>query len=283
MIRRTIVAVMICVGTAASAGAQWIHYPAPGIPRTKDGKPDLSAATPKGVNGKPDLSGIWSTDPTPFEEMDRLFPFFKAFAVPGDDPRMFTKYFMDVFAGVRPEDVPMRPEAAQLFMQRMAAVDSAREAPTARCFPAGIPMGDLLPLPRRVIHTPGLLAILYEGINPHRMIYLDGRSLPADPQPHGWDIRRQVGRRHARGREQRLQRPKLAGRHGTPRSEATRITERLRRRDFGHMEVEVTIDDPKSYTKPFSIRYTQTLVPDTDILEYICTENEKDRAHLPAK
>jgi len=129
MIRRTIAAVMICAGTAASAGAQWVHHPAPGIPRTKDGKPNLTAATPKGANGKPDLSGIWSTDPTPFEEMERLFPFFKAFAVPGDDPRMFTKYFMDVFADVRPEDVPMRPEAAQLFKQRMAAVDSAREAP----------------------------------------------------------------------------------------------------------------------------------------------------------
>jgi hypothetical protein len=102
MIRRTIAAVMVCVGTAASAGAQWVHHPAPGIPRTKDGKPNLTAATPKGADGKPDLSGIWSTDPTPFEEMERLFPFFKAFAVPGDDPRMFTKYFMDVFADVRP-------------------------------------------------------------------------------------------------------------------------------------------------------------------------------------
>jgi len=284
MIRRTIAAVMICAGTAASAGAQWVHHPAPGIPRTKDGKPNLTAATPKGANGKPDLSGIWSTDPTPFEEMERLFPFFKAFAVPGDDPRMFTKYFMDVFADVRPEDVPMRPEAAQLFKQRMAAVDSAREAPTARCFPAGIPMGDLLPLPRRTIHTPGLLAILYEGINPHRMIYLDGRSLPADPQPAwmGYSVGKWDGDTLVVESNGYSDRSWLDG-MGHPRSEATRITERLRRRDFGHMEVDVTIDDPKSYTKPFSIRYTQTLVPDTDILEYICTENEKDRAHLPAK
>ena len=284
MIRRTIAAVMICVGTAASAGAQWVHHPAPGIPRTKDGKPDLTAATPKGANGKPDLSGIWSTDPTPFEEMERLFPFFKAFAVPGDDPRMFTKYFMDIFADVRPEDVPMRPEAAQVFMQRLAAVDSAREAPTARCFPAGIPMGDLLPLPRRTIHAPGLLAILYEGINPHRMIYLDGRSLPADPQPAwmGYSVGKWDGDTLVVESNGYSDRSWLDG-MGHPRSEATRITERLRRRDFGHMEVDVTIDDPKSYTKPFSIRYTQTLVPDTDILEYICTENEKDRAHLPAK
>lgn len=284
MIRRTIVAALICVGTAASADAQWVQYPAPGIPRTKDGQPDLSAAAPKGANGKPDLSGIWSTDPTPFAEMDRLFPFFRPFAVPGDDPRMFTKYFMDVFADFRPEDVPMRPEAAKVFQQRLAAVDSAREAPTARCFPAGVPMGDLLPLPRRVIHTPGLLAILYEGINPHRMIYLDGRSLPVDPQPAwmGYSVGKWDGNTLVVESNGYTDRSWLDG-MGHPRSEATRITERMRRRDFGHMEVDVTIDDSKSYTKPFSIRYTQTLVPDTDILEYICTENEKDHAHLPSK
>jgi len=278
------VAAMICVGAAASVSAQWIHYPVPGIPRTRDGKPDLSAATPKGANGKPDLSGIWSTDPTPFAEMERLFPFFTPFAVPGDDPRMFTKYFMDVFADVRPEDVPMRPEAALLFKERMAAADSAREAPTARCFPAGIPMGDLLPLPRRVIHTPGVLAVLYEGINPHRMIYLDGRSLPVDPQPAwmGYSVGKWDGDTMVVESSGFSDRSWLDG-MGHPRSEATRITERLRRRDFGHMEVDVTIDDPKSYTKPFSLRYTQTLVPDTDILEYICTENEKDSVHLPGK
>jgi hypothetical protein len=284
MIRRTMIAAVLCAAATASLHAQWIKYPAPGIPRTKDGAPVLSGATPRGANGKPDLSGIWSTDPTPFEEMDRLFPFFKPYAVPGDDPRMFTKYFMDVFADFRPEDVPMRPEAAQLFQQRMAAADSAREAPTARCFPAGIPMGDLLPLPRRVIHTPGLLAVLYEGINPHRMIYIDGRTLPVDPQPAwmGYSVGKWDGDTLVVESNGFSDRSWLDG-MGHPRSEATRITERMRRRDFGHMEVDVTIDDPRSYTKPFSIRYTQTLVPDTDILEYICTENEKDRAHLPSK
>lgn len=284
MFRRTMTAAVLCAAVTASVHAQWIKYPAPGVPRTKDGKPVLSGATPRGANGKPDLSGIWSTDPTPFEEMDKLFPFFKPYAVPGDDPRMFTKYFMNVFADFRPEDVPMRPEAAQAFVRRLESPDMAFEAPTARCHPAGIPMGDLLPLPRRVIQTPALLAVLYEGINPHRMIYIDGRTLPVDPQPAwmGYSVGRWDGDTLVVESNGFSERSWLDG-MGHPRSEATRITERMRRRDFGHMEVDVTITDPTLYTRPFSIRYTQTLVPDTDILEYVCTENEKDRAHLALK
>ena len=142
--------------------------------------------------------------------------------------------------------------------------------------PAGIPMGDLLPLPRRVLHTPGLLAILYEGINPQRLIYTDGRKLPVDPQPAwmGYSVGRWDGDTLVVETNGFTDRSWLDG-IGHPRSEATRITERIRRRDFGHMEIDVTIDDPRSYTKPFSIRYTQTLMPDTDILEYICTENKE--------
>jgi hypothetical protein len=108
MLRRTIVSVLLCAAAAASADAQWVHYPAQGIPRTKDGKPNLSAPTPRSRNGKPDLSGIWSTDPTPFEEMERLFGDLKASAVPGDDPRALGKYFLNIFADFRPEDVPFR-------------------------------------------------------------------------------------------------------------------------------------------------------------------------------
>ena len=281
MLRRSIVSVMLCsVGATASVHAQWVNYPSVGIPRTKDGKPNLAAPTPRGADRKPDLSGIWSTDPTPLAEMDRLFPGMQPFAVPGDDPRTFTKYFLNIFADFRPEDVPFRPEAAQAFKRFMETM-SGDQAPTARCAPAGIPMGDLLPLPRRVIHVAGLLAVLYEGINPQRLIYTDGRTLPADPQPSwmGYSVGKWDGDVLVVESNGFSDRSWLDG-SGHPRSEATRITERIRRRDFGHMEIDVTIDDPRSYTRPFSIRYTQTLVPDTDILEYICTENEKDRAHL---
>lgn len=279
MLRQAIGTVILCAA-AASVNAQWVNYPSPGVPRTKDGKPNLSAPVPRNANGKPDLSGIWSTDPTPIAEMDRLFPGMQAFAVPGDDPRMFTKYFLNIFADFRPEDVPFRPEAAEAFKRHMQAT-TADQAPTARCFPAGIPMGDLLPLPRRVIHTTGLLAVLYEGINPHRLVYLDGRKLPENPQPAwmGYSIGKWDGDVLVVESSGFSDRSWLDG-IGHLRSEATRITERIRRRDYGHMEIDVTIDDPMTYTKPFSIRYTQTLVPDTDVLEYICTENERDRTHL---
>jgi hypothetical protein len=282
MLRRVIAGAVVCAGTVASAGAQWVNYPSSGIPRTKDGQPNLQAPTPRGANGKPDLTGIWSTDPTPIAEMEKLFPGMQVFAVPGDDPRTFTKYFLNIFADFRPEDVPFRPEAAQAFKRQMETT-TADQAPTARCFPAGVPMGDLLPLPRRVLQTPGLIAILYEGINPQRLIYTDGRKLPVDPQPAwmGYSIGRWDGDVLAVESNGFSDRSWLDG-SGHPRSEATRITERFRRRDFGHMEIGVTVDDPKTYTRPFSIRYTQTLVPDTDILEYICTENEQDRTHLGA-
>jgi hypothetical protein len=283
MLHRSIVVALVCAGATVSLQAQWIKYPAPGIPRLKDGSPNLSAPTPRGANLRPDLSGVWSTDSTPLAEMERLFPFLKAFAVPGDDPLTFHKYFLDVFADFRPEDVPFRPAAAQLFKAR-SAKGPTREDPTAKCHPAGIPMGDLLPLPRRVIHVPGLLAVLYEGINPQRLIYTDGRKLPVDPQPAwmGYSVGRWDGDVLVVESSGFSEQSWLDG-SGHPRSEAMRLTERIRRRDFGHMDVDVTIDDPLSYTRPFSIHYTQTLAPDTDILEYICNENEKDRAHLPGQ
>ena len=169
--------------------------------------------------------------------------------MPGDDPRMFTKYFLNIFADFKPEDTPFRPEAAQAFGRHMQTT-TADQAPTARCFPAGIPMGDLLPLPRRFIHTPGLLAILYEGINPQRMIYTDGRKLPVDPQPAwlGYSVGSWDGDVLVVESSGYSDRSWLDG-IGHARSEATRITERIRRRDFGHLEVDVTIDDPRTYTQ----------------------------------
>lgn len=263
-----------------AAHAQWLSHPASGIPRTEDGRPNLSAPTPHTADGKPDLSGVWTTDSTPLEEMNRLFPDLGVFAVPGDDARSFPKYFLNVFSDFPPDAVPIRPEAAQLLKMRLAE-GVGRDVPTSRCLPAGIPMGDLLPIPRRFIQTPGLLVILYEGLNPQRLVYMDGRAHPVDPQPAwlGYSVGTWEGDTlvvDTRGFNDRTWLDAM----GHPRTEALRLTERFRRRDFGHIEVDVTIDDPWAYTTPFSIRYTQTLTPDTDLLEYVCAENEKDRVHL---
>jgi hypothetical protein len=280
--RLRLVAAILCSMVALSADAQWVNYPAVGIPRTSNGKPNLSAPTPRTPDGKPDLSGIWTTDPTPLAEMERLFPFLKSFAVPGDDPRFFSKYFISVFADLRPEDVPMRPQAAALVKQR--AANFGRETPTAKCLPTGIPMGDLLPVPRRFIQRPEVMVVLYEGINPQRVIYTDGRAHPVDPQPAwlGYSIGRWDGNTFVvdtRGFNERSWLDAV----GHPRTEQMHVIERLSRPTFGRMEVEVQLDDPGAYTKPFSFRYTQTLTPDTDLLETICTENEKDTSNRPGQ
>ena len=279
MLFRTAVALILVTGALASADAQWLNHPAPGIPRTKDGKPNLSARAPRAADGKPDLSGVWTTDATPFEEMERLFPDFAALAVPGDDPRFFPKYFINVFADVERKDVPIRPQALEILKKR--GENSGREVPTSKCLPAGIPMGDLLPIPRRFMQVPGLLAILYEGANPQRLIYLDGRKHPVDLLPAwlGYSIGKWEGDTLVVDTIG-LNDLTWLDAFGHPRTEAMHITERFRRRDFGHIEVQMTFDDSGAYTKPFSITFTQTLTPDTDVIESVCAENEKDRAHL---
>jgi hypothetical protein len=139
----------------------------------------------------------------------------------------------------------------------------------------------MLPAPRRFIQVPGLLTVLYEGINPHRMIYTDGRKHVADPVPTwmGYSVGTWEGDTlvvDSRGFNDRT----WLDAFGHPRTEAMHIVERLHRRDFGHIDVQMTLEDPGAYTKPFIIRYTQTLRPNMDILEYICAENEKDLSHI---
>ena len=283
MLRPTGTAVVLCLAFAMSAQAQWVDQKSAGIPRTRDGKPNLAARTPTTADRRPDLSGIWTTDPTPLAELNRLFPDLGSLAVPGDGPEFFNKYFLNVLADFDPKDSPLRSQYIPLLLQR-GVEGQGKDHPTARCLPAGVPMGDLLGIPRRFIQVPGLLVVLYEGINPQRLIYMDGRKHPVDPHPAwlGYSVGTWEGDTlvvDTRGFNDRS----WLDAFGHPHSEAMRTTERIRRRDFGHLDVQVTIDDPTMYTKPFSIRYTQTLTPDTDILESICAENERDLQHLVGK
>ncbi|HEY6616484.1 MAG TPA: hypothetical protein VIZ32_18260, partial [Vicinamibacterales bacterium] len=247
------------------------------IPRTKDGKPNLTAPAPR-ANGKPDLSGVWTTNGSPPGEIEKLFPGIADLAVPGDDPRGFPKFFLNVFADYKNEDVPLKAEALQVFLARAKSL--GKDNPTSHCLPAGIPMGDLLPVPRRFIHLPNLLVILYEGVNPQRMIYLDGRThVLEQPAWLGYSVGKWEGDTlvvDTRGFNDRT----WLDAFGHPRTEAMHIVERITRRDFGHIDVQMTFEDPGAYTKPFSITFTQTLTPDTDVIEGVCNENEKDRQHL---
>jgi len=256
--------------------SQWLHYPTPGTPRTKDGKANLSAPAPRASDGKPDLSGVWQADPAPGEVEQLLGKVSDVAIVPGDDPRTFSKYFFDILADFKPDEEPMQPEAAESFRKRGRANNSE-----VYCLPIGIPRGELFSVPFKIIQKSGLIVMIYEASGMVRQVYTDGRKLPADMQP-AW-LGYSVGKWEAgtlvvetAGFNDKTTLDSL----GHPRSESTHMTERFRRRDFGHMEGQITIDDPQNYTRPFTIRFNWRLIPDTDVLEAVCAENERDVPHL---
>src|ERR1700722_18859448 len=171
---------LVLLSTGATAPS--LHYPTPGLPRTEDGNPNLSAASPRAANGKPDLSGLWQVEATPFDELTRLFgPNLGDLSVPGDDLHTFSKYGINVLADYKPEEAPIRPEAAKILQRRLDTLGSAN--PTTQCQLAGIPFGALLPFVNKFIQTPGVIVILQEFDGGLRQIFTDGRKHTADPQP----------------------------------------------------------------------------------------------------
>src|SRR5262245_20732628 len=235
-----------------------------------------SVCTGARLNGKPDLSGLWQAERTPVSEIVRVF----GPEAPQIQPDLndVTKHVFNVFWDVKPGEEPLRPEAAALTAQRQK---SGQDFQTAYCLPAGIPAA-LLIQNFKMIQAPDETVVLTGAGDPPPQIHLDGRSLAKDPEP-SW-----MGSLVGRWQDDTLvvettgfnDRAWLDG-MGHPRSAVMRITERYRRRDVGHMDVEVTFDDPTYYTRPFSFKTTLNLVPDSDLLEYVCTENEKDTAHIP--
>jgi hypothetical protein len=245
---------------AATASAQWLNFPSAGIPRTADGKPDLTAAAPKSANGKPALGGIWHRVPPPGTPTGANFGNTVTFYMP---------------AGAT---VPLQSWAAELLQQRrFDALGAGR--PSERCLPHGV-LGSMLPnIPFKIVETPGLTLILTEQLTQFRQIFTDGRGFPADMQPawFGYSIGHWEGETFV---------IETAGFNdqtwlddsGHPNTEAMRTQERFRRTDFGHMTVEVVVDDPKAYTKPWSVTIPMELMPDTELIEDVC-DNEKDAAH----
>ncbi|HXP87078.1 MAG TPA: hypothetical protein VN841_20275 [Bryobacteraceae bacterium] len=273
-------ALLAILGNAAYA--QWLNYPTPGIPRTRDGKPNLAARAPRASNGKPDLSGVWRVEATPLEEQKRLFGNdIEKLTVPGMERDKVSKYAFNILLDFKPEDSPMRPEAAALLRQRQAQPDAR---PSTHCLPAGIPSATLFAEVQKIVQTPGLIVMMLELDNAHRQIYTDGRKLPADPEPLwlGYSVGKWEGDTLVVESTGFNDKTWLDG-MGHPHSEAMRVVERYRRRDFGHLDVEITIDDPKMYTQPFTIKVTHLLQADSDILEYFCAENEKDSLHMVTK
>jgi len=260
------IVVMAALSVGAPIGAQWLTYPSSDAPRTKDGKVDMSARAPKLRDGKADLSGLWRAAPDPQGKPE------------GVENEIFPRYFVNVAKDLKPEEMVLRPAAATLFKERLQ--DHGKNAPEAHCVPVGVPGISTFPSAFKIVQMPRLMIMLYEKDTTYRQIFMDGRPLPRDPNPSfmGYSVGRweadtlvveSVGFREAGWLD----------RMGHPHGEQLHLTERYRRRDFGHLSIEITIDDPDTYGKPFTYTQPAVLLPDTDLLELYCTENEKDAAH----
>jgi hypothetical protein len=197
--------------------------------------------------------------------------------VPGMELDTISKYAINILVDFKPEDSPIRPQAVEILKQRLP-----RDFPDTNCLPAGIPTAALVSEPVKIVQSPGLIVMLYESEDGHRQIYTDGRKLPkeiAQPAWLGYSVGRWEGDTlvvETAGFNDKSWLDVM----GHPHSEALRVVERYRRRDFGHMDVEMTFDDPQMYTKPFTIKVTDDLLADSDLFESFCNENEKDRPHL---
>src|SRR5579862_86021 len=241
---------------AGAASAQWLRNKTPNVPRNADGKPNLTAPAPKLADGKPDLSGIWDPD---------------------------RKFVVNLATGLKPGDVQMQPWAEAVFKERAAGLHSFEE-PDANCLPQGVPKIDAAPVPWKMIQTPGQVVILYEAFTQFRQIFMDGRNLPEDPNPI-W-LGYSVG--HWDGDALVVESNGFNGKawldqQGHPATEKLRVTEKFHRKDFGHMDIEITINDPGAYTKPWTVTETPTLMLDTELLEFVCAENEQDIKHMVTK
>jgi hypothetical protein len=269
--------IMIALVAAPSfVHGQWLNYPTPGIPRTRDGKPNLSAPAPRAADGKPDLSGLWLTDTAPPEILKRFIPE----STNGAGDEVPSQYFLNILSDFKPEEAPFQPAAAAAFR----ALNFAKESPVSHCLPEGMPVVEIAPAPYKIFQLKGLTLMLYERDTTFRQVYTDGRKLPDDPQPSwlGYSVGKWDGDTFVVDTIGFNDRGWLDAR-GHSHSEAMHLTERFHRLDFGDMELQITIDDPKTYTRPFTIKLMQRLQPDTDLLEFFCSENEKDTRHMEGK
>ena len=267
MVRRFILAMVIC---RVCALAQWINHPTPGIPRLANGKVNLAAPVPKTADGKPDLTGLWQRARGTSRPAQRtnaaglaMGPNLADFMRPG-------------------ETIPqILPPYEALHQQRMANFMADR--PSSRCLPHGIPDQMLIGVPLKIVQNPGLTLILYEEFTRFRQIFTDGRDHPpvANPAWLGYSVGKWEGDWFVvdtRGFNDKS----WLDDSGRPHTEALQTIERFRRRDFGHMDVEITIDDPLAYAKPWSFPLHFEFLADTEMIEDVC-DNEKDSAHAVGK
>jgi hypothetical protein len=257
--------------------AQWPRYQLPGVPRDEKGQVRMDAPTPRMANSKPDFTGNWvrfrgegggagrgrgrGAEPAPPAD-------------PGSPP---IATFFELGANI-PGGLPFTPWAAELRKQREAA--RSKDNPDALCLPMGITQFHMHGQPRKVLHSPNMLALMYEANYGLRYIYTDGRSLPpqGEPQPfwYGYSVGRWEGDTLVVDTNN-LRDDGWLDVRGSPLTDQARITERFRRPTYGKLEIDITIEDPKAYTKPFTVRVNQQISPDDEIIEFICNENQQFR------
>jgi hypothetical protein len=254
---------------AAPLSAQWPRHPI-GVPKGPDGKPNLAAPAPRTADGKPDFSGIWMI----YNGPDPIDP-------TGHPPRMNSAL-----------SLPLQPWAAEL--KRRRAAEGGLNDPDGLCMPQGPLQYHIDPQPLKIVQTPTQILIVYESNYGLRTIYMDGRTLPplGEPQPfwHGYSVGHWDGdtlvveSNNFHGVDpEAVRNGEPSSSHGvgwldhqgTPYTEAMKLTERFRRVNYGHIDIEFTVDDPKAFTKPFTVRIVQQIVPDgSELIEFICHENQ---------
>jgi hypothetical protein len=257
--------VTVIAPLSVSLAAQWPSHPTPGVPRLADGKPNLTAPAPRTADGKPDLSGNWEV-PGGFGRTE------KPPAPPAGTPPV--AYFWNVGAGF-PDDLPFQPWARQLKQKRIA--EESKDNPDAWCLPMGFMQFHMHPQPRKMIHTRDLLTIIYEANYGLRMIHLDGRPRPTnDPQPWWYGYSRGWWEGDTLVVETTGFKDDIwLDVNGSTLTSAATVTERFRRPNFGTLEIDITVDDPKAYTRPWTVRVNQRIMVDAELIEFICHENQQ--------
>lgn len=255
LVRAFVIGVAALALGVAAAGAQWPAFPMKNVPRAADGKVDLKAPPRRTPDGRIDLSGFWM-------------------------PTNPVKHLLNLAADLKPGEVPLQPWAEAVYQERIRT--NGRDHPGARCLPSGVVEKNNIPDGLKIVQTPDLMIFLYESRTIYRQVFTDGRPLPppdAQPTWMGYSIGRWDGdtfvveTRNTNGKA-------WLDMRGLPVTEALRVVERFTRPSIGRMAIEVTIDDPKTYTRPWKVDLSWSLLPDADLIESICEENNK-AAHLP--
>ena len=253
---------------ARPTSAQWARYPTRNVPKDAKGQPDMNAPAPRTADGKPDLSGLWRGGAGGAGRGRGA----AADAPPPSGPPVAG--FANVGQNIK-EGLPFTPYGAELLKTRVAG--NSKDNPEAHCLPMGIIQLHTQGAPRKFIQTPLELVILYEASSERREIFTDGRPLPSDdPQPwfNGYSVGRWDGDTLVVETVQ-FRDGGWLDINGSPLTDAGKVTERFRRPTFGRMEIDVTIEDKKAYTKPFSVRVNQSLMLDEELLEFVCLENQR--------